>query len=76
MADAGPLTGKRVAMLVEDEFEDRELTGPLDTLRAAGATVVLVGATAGGSYRGKRGEAIVIADIAAGAAKIKDFTRS
>ncbi|MGE0702835.1 MAG: type 1 glutamine amidotransferase domain-containing protein [Vicinamibacterales bacterium] len=73
MADAASLTGKRVAMLVEDEFEDRELTGPLETLRAAGATVVLVGATAGGSYRGKRGEAVVTADIAAGAAKIKDF---
>ena len=26
-------------MLVEDEFEDRELTGPLEALRAAGATV-------------------------------------
>ena len=26
------LSGKRVAMLVEDEFEDRELTGPLEAL--------------------------------------------
>ena len=38
-------------MLVEDEFEDRELTGPLEALRAAGATVTLVGPTAGAEYR-------------------------
>jgi protease I len=72
MAD-DQLTGKRVAMLVEDEFEDRELTGPLDALRGAGVTVVLVGPSAGGTYRGKRGEATVTADIGAGSAKIKDF---
>ncbi len=60
-------------MLVEDEFEDRELTEPLQTLRAAGLTVVVVGAVAGADYRGKKGEAVVKADMAAGAAKIKDF---
>ena len=60
-------------MLVEDEFEDRELTGPLETLRAAGVTVTLVGPSAGVEYRGKRGEAVVKADIGAGAARIKDF---
>lgn len=73
MTQAASLAGKRVAMLVEDEFEDRELTGPLEMLRAAGATVTLVGATAGAQYRGKRGEAVVTADIGAGAARIKDF---
>ena len=41
MSDGAVLTGKRVAMLVEDEFEDRELTGPLEALRAAGATATL-----------------------------------
>ena len=71
--DQSPLAGKRVAMLVEDAFEDRELTGPLEALQGAGATVVLVGSAAGAEYRGKRGEAIVRADIAAGAARIKDF---
>ena len=68
-----PLAGKRIAMLVEDDFEDRELTGPLALLREAGATVTLVGPTAGVEFRGKRGEAVVKSDIAAGAAKIKDF---
>jgi deglycase len=70
MAD---LTGKRVAMLVEQEFEDRELTGPVDALRAAGATVVIVGPTAGAQFTGKRGEATVTSDVAAGAARIADF---
>ena len=70
MAD---LTGKRVAMLVEQEFDDRELTGPLDALRHAGATVVLIGPTAGAQFTGKRGEAVVTSDAAAGGARMVDF---
>ena len=46
MSDPATLSGKRVAVLVEEGFEDRELTGPLHALRDAGATVTLVGATA------------------------------
>ena len=65
--------GKRVAMLVEDGFEDTELSGPLDALRAAGAAVTVIGPTAGAEFRGKRGQAVVRADIAAGSAKMKDF---
>ena len=73
MTESASLAGKRVAILVEDEFEDRELTGPLDALRAAGADVTIVGATKGASYRGKRGDATVTADIAAGDARMRDF---
>jgi protease I len=73
MSDAAILAGKRVAMLVEEEFEDRELTGPLETLRAAGATVTIVGPSAGTQFTGKRGQAIVTSDLAAGAARMKDF---
>jgi len=32
MTDPAVLAGKRVAMLVEEEFEDRELTGPRDAM--------------------------------------------
>jgi protease I len=67
------LSGARVAMLVEQEFEDRELTGPLEALRAAGATVVLVGPSAGAQFTGTRGEATVRSDVAAGGARIADF---
>jgi len=73
MGDAPALSGKRVALLVDDEFEDRELTGPLEALRAAGAEVVIVGPTRGASYRGKRGQAVVTADLAAGEARMADF---
>ncbi len=73
MSSSTGLAGKRVAVLVEDEFEDRELTGPVDGLRAAGATVVVVGPTAGAQYRGKRDGTLVTADLAAGAARANDF---
>jgi protease I len=67
------LTGKRVAILVEQEFEDRELAGPLEALRGVGATVVLIGPTAGSQFTGKRGDVVVTSDIAAGSARIADF---
>jgi protease I len=67
------LAGKRIAMLVEQDFEDRELTGPRDALSAAGATVTMIGPTKGAQFTGKRGEAVVTSDLAAGAARMKDF---
>jgi protease I len=73
MSQTAVIAGKRVAILVEDEFEDRELVGPLDALRAAGATVTLVGPSTSAEYKGKRSGTIVKADVAAGAARIGDF---
>ena len=73
MSDAGVLSGKRIAILVEQEFEDSELAGPRDALAAAGATVVMVGPVAGAEYRGKRGDTVVTSELAAGAARMKDF---
>jgi protease I len=73
MSTDGTLAGKRVAMFVEDEFEDRELIGPLEALRAAGAIVHLVGPSAGAEYTGKRGQATVKSDVAAGSVKLDDF---
>jgi protease I len=73
MAESSLLSGKRVAILVEDEFEDFELTGPMEALRSAGAVVTLVGPTRGTTYRGKRGDTVVSSDLAAGAARMNDF---
>ena len=73
MTDRSTLSGIRVAMLVEDEFDDRELTEPLQMLRAAGLTVVLVGPIVHREYRGRKGIGVVTAELAAGHAKIKDF---
>ena len=73
MSNSPAIDGKRVAMLVEDGFEDVELMGPLEALRAAGAVVTVVGPTAGSEYRGKAGRAVVRADVGAGSARMKDF---
>ncbi|MCL4812569.1 MAG: type 1 glutamine amidotransferase [Vicinamibacteraceae bacterium] len=68
-----PSSGKRVALLIEDDFEDAEVTGPRDGLAAAGVEVVVVGPRSGQTYKGKKGEALVAADLAAGSAHAKDF---
>jgi protease I len=73
MAEPATLSGKRIAILVEDGFEDFELTGPLEALRSAGAAVTIVGPSAQTEYRGKRGQAVVTSDVAAGSARIQDF---
>ena len=73
MSEQMVLSGKRVAMLVEDGFEDRELMGPLEALREAGATVTIVGPTSGAEFKGKRGQAVVTSELAAGSARMKDF---
>jgi protease I len=49
---------KRVAILVEDGFEDTELFGPRDHLQAAGVQVLIVGPHEGRQYTGKRGGTI------------------
>ncbi len=71
--DLPDLRDKRIAFLVEQDFEDRELSGPLAALQAAGATVTLIGPSAGVEFRGKRGEVSVMSDLAAGAARMTDF---
>jgi protease I len=73
MSDGRPLSGTRIAILVEQEFEDTELSGPRDGLVAAGATVVMVGPASGSEYRGKHGSTVVVADLSAGSARMKDF---
>jgi protease I len=65
------VSGARVAILVEDLFEDTELTSPRDALTAAGARVVLVGPMAGKTYTGKHG-GVVTADVAAGSIRAGD----
>jgi protease I len=63
---------QRVALLLEDLFEDVEVSSPLEALRAAGIEVVLVGPLVGRAYTGKHG-AVFTADLAAGGARAADF---
>ena len=65
-------TDRRVAILVEEGFEDSELTGPRDGLRAAGVHVTIVGPVAGREYTGKRG-GTVTSDAAAGTTTMTGF---
>ena len=64
---------RRVALLVEDDFDGREVLEPLQTLRAAGVEVVVVGPVAGTVYRGRKPGAEVTSELAAGKARIRDF---
>jgi protease I len=72
MSDVYPLRGARVAILIEDLYEDSELTSPRDALLSAGAEVTIVGPIAGRSYVGKQGDAAT-AEVAAGGAHAADF---
>lgn len=67
-----PLAGKRVALLIEDLYEDSELTVPRDVLAQAGAQVVIIGPLAGRAYAGKHGEQVT-ADRAAAGARASEF---
>lgn len=72
MPDPLPLSGRRVALLVEDEFEDAELNGPLEALGRAGAEVVLVGPVAGVACRGRHGTSVT-PGLPAARARIASF---
>ncbi len=63
---------RRVAVLIEDEFEDSEVTGPVEGLAAAGLEVVVVGPVAGRAYTGRNGVQVT-SDLAAGKARATDF---
>ncbi len=54
-----PLTGKTIAVLIEDMFNEFELIYPYYRLQEAGASVVVVGTQGGHPYHGKDGVAFV-----------------
>lgn len=63
------LTGKRVGILVADQFRDGEVFGPFDYFEKAGASVLLIG-LARGAVKGKGGGKLeaekAIDEVAAG----------
>jgi len=67
------LAGKRVAILVEEYFEDSELIEPLRAMKDAGARVVIVGSGSRKSYKGKRGLAEVKVDTTADKVEASQF---
>ena len=67
------LAGKRVAILVEEYFEDSELIEPLRAMKDAGARVVIVGSGSKKNYKGKRGSAEVEVDTTANKVEASQF---
>ena len=53
------LSGKRIAILVEDDFHDPDVIVAMRRLRAAGASVTVVGNGTRHAYRGERGTTVV-----------------
>lgn len=66
------LSGRRIALLVEDLFDDTELVGARDALTAAGAAVVVVGPFADRTHTGLGGTTVAV-QRAAGEARAVDF---
>jgi protease I len=67
------LEGKHIAIMVEEDFEDSELTEPLRAMKDAGARVVMVGSGSKQSYKGKRGSATIAVNTTADKVKPEDF---
>jgi len=66
------LSGKRIAMLAEADFEDLELWYPTIRMREAGAEVVIVGSGSSDTYLGKHGLPVEV-DIHIDQARTEDF---
>lgn len=66
------LSGKRIAMLAEADFEDLELWYPTIRMREAGAEVVIVGSGSSDTYLGKHGLPVEV-DIHIDQARAEDF---
>ena len=66
------MSGKRVAVLVEQQYQEMEVWYPVYRLREAGCKVTLVGPEAGKTYPSKLGYPAT-ADAAAGSVSAADF---
>jgi protease I len=66
------LKGKRIAILVDQLYQEMEVWYPLYRFREAGAEVVAVGATAGETYKSKLGYPVK-ADVSWDSARAEDF---
>ena len=67
------LEGKRIAILLEEGFEDLEFWAPLMRMQEEGARVTVVGLTAGKTVRSKTGALTATTDMAAADVQASDF---
>jgi protease I len=64
---------KKVAILIEKNFEDSEFTIPYNALKAAGAEVSVLGSRMNETYAGKQGKASIAPDGTTTDARARDF---
>ncbi|HKQ99087.1 MAG TPA: DJ-1/PfpI/YhbO family deglycase/protease [Pyrinomonadaceae bacterium] len=64
---------KKVAILIEQNFEDSEFQIPYTALKAAGAEVTVLGSRVNETYNGKQGKASIKADGTTTEARASDF---
>lgn len=67
------LSGKRIAILAEEWFEDSEIIEPMRAMKNADVRVLIVGSGSKATYTGKRGNAIVRVDTTADKVSAEDF---
>jgi protease I len=67
------LDGKRIAILVEEDFEDSELIVPMWGMKNAGAKVLVVGSGSQEIYEGKLGSVSIRADTTADKVRAEDL---
>ncbi|MDT4898002.1 MAG: protease [Acidobacteriota bacterium] len=66
-------TTKKVAILIEKNFEDSEFTVPYNALKAAGAEVTVLGSRMNETYAGKQGKATIKPDGTTTESRAQDF---
>ncbi len=65
--------GKKMAMLIEQDFEDIEVTEPLRIFREAGIHATVIGNNLQATYTGKKKEANIKADTTPDRINVQDF---
>jgi protease I len=68
-----PVKGKKMVMLIEQDFEDVEVTEPLKAFKNAGIQVTIVGNNLQMTYTGKQKVASLKADTTPGEINVNDY---
>ncbi len=67
------IKGKKIGMLIEQDFEDVEVSKPLEELKKAGAVVTLIGSGSSDTYSGKHNRERFTPDTTAGKVSADEF---
>lgn len=73
MISSNSINRKRVAILIENQFEDSEFQIPYTALQQANATITVVGSRMNDEYNGKRGTVSIQPDATATEVRSEDF---